>query len=189
MRTHVSCVLPEPTPHCWEGGIVGPPQGVASAHCCLSIETQGWRGTRILRNHKESESCACGTRRHYFHVCILLRILSSTLIPHGGGFGLNGCVHSSVYSLLRGGSIVMLMVWSGYVLVCVQTDLGACPLVRVAPDWSGSVQGMHFRKLMLPWCLDWLVLFSALWSVFKQVPGACTLNVRLRLVCSGLQTC
>ena len=30
-------------------------------------------------------------------------------------------------------------------------------------------------------------LFSALWSVFKQVLGACTLDVRLRLVCSGLR--
>ena len=48
-------------------------------------------------------------------------------------------------------------VWSWLVfcvLVCIQTDLGACPLACVAPDWSGSVQGMHFRKLMLPWCLD-----------------------------------
>ena len=77
--------------------------------------------------------------------------------------------------------------WSSAFLVCIQTDLGACPLVCVAPDWSGSVQGMHFRKLMLPWCLDWLVLFSALWSVFKQAQGACTLDVSLRLVCSGLQ--
>ena len=73
------------------------------------------------------------------------------------------------------------------VLVCVQTDLGPCPLVCLAPDWSGGVQGMHFRELMLPWCLDWLVLFSALWSIFKQAQGACTLDVSLRSVCSGLE--
>ena len=42
------------------------------------------------------------------------------------------------------------------------------PLFYMVPDWSG-----------------WFV--SALRSAFKQTQGACTLDVSLRLVCSGLQ--
>ena len=71
---------------------------------------------------------------------------------------------------------------------CLQADLGACPFVYVVPYWSG---GVHFRKLMVLVSTEvlwvWLVLFSALWSVFKQAQGACTLDVSLRLVCSGLK--
>ena len=68
------------------------------------------------------------------------------MISGGGEFVLDGHVRLSVYSLLKGVGIVMLMVWSG-----------------------------------------WFV--SALWSVFKQAPGAFLLGVSLRLVCSRLQTC
>ena len=44
----------------------------------------------------------------------MLRILSSIIVSCGSKFGLNSRVHSSVYSLLKGGSIAMLMVWSGW---------------------------------------------------------------------------
>ena len=53
-------------------------------------------------------------------------------------------------------------------LVCLQADLGACPLVYMVPDWSG-----------------WFALCVAV--CFKQAQGACTLDVSLRLVCSRLQ--
>ena len=83
--------------------------------------------------------------------------MSSTIVSCGGEFGLNGRVQSYVDFLLEGGSIVMLMVWSGWFSAfwSVQTNLGACSVLCVVV------------------CL-------------RQIQGACPLDVSLRFVCSGL---
>ena len=62
---------------------------------------------------------------------------------------------------------VVLAAWfSAWFSVFLEQIMGACPRACV---------------------VFWVVLFSALWSVFKQALGACTLGVSLRLVCSGLK--
>ena len=69
--------------------------------------------------------------------------------------------------------MLKVLVWS------VAGCLGACPLVYVTPDWSGSVQGVHFRKLML------FGIQAGSWVGLLGMLGW----FQLRLSCSGFQTC
>ena len=72
------------------------------------------------------------------------------------------------------------------VLICVQTDLGACPLVCVAPDSLVSVQGVCFGELMLPWCLGCGLRCQTgpgcSWVVWSSILRVCCVVVCIRQV-------